>query len=73
LHPEQESQQSAEAQHGVFAAFTTPARLSATTAINRIALIFFMDFSPLKNQVGYCQPMAMPSALDQGQTSRVGF
>jgi hypothetical protein len=62
LHPEQESQQSAEAQHDRFAAFTAPAKLSAITAINRIVLIFIMDFSPLKNQFGFCQPMAMPSA-----------
>jgi hypothetical protein len=62
-HPEQEAQQSAEAQHAaVVAAFTVPARPSATTAINTIARMFFMDFSPLKNQIGFCQPMAMPSA-----------
>jgi hypothetical protein len=60
-HPEQEAQQSAEAQHDVVAAFTAPARPSATTAINTIARMFFMDFSPLKNQVGFCRPMAMPS------------
>jgi hypothetical protein len=69
LHPEQEAQQSAEAQHDAFAAFTPPAKLSAITAINRIALMFFMDFSPLKNQVGFCQPMATPSVWDQGKTS----
>jgi hypothetical protein len=44
-HPEQEAQQSAEAQHDVFAAFPAPARLSAITAINRIALMLFIDFS----------------------------
>jgi len=49
LHPEQEAQPSAEAQHDPFAALIAPAKLSAITAINRIALIFFMDFSPLKN------------------------
>jgi hypothetical protein len=54
LHPKQEAQQSAEAQHDPFAAFTAPAKLSAITAINRIALIFFMDFSPWKNQFGFC-------------------
>jgi hypothetical protein len=58
----QEAQQSAEGQHAVVAAFTVPARPSATTAINTIARMFFMDFSPLKNQMGFCQPMAMPSA-----------
>jgi hypothetical protein len=51
LPPEQESQQSAEAQHVTFAAFTAPAKLSATTAINTIARMFFMDFSPLKNRI----------------------
>jgi hypothetical protein len=50
-HPEQEAQQSAEAQHAaVVAAFTAPARPIATTVINTIARMFFMDFSPLKNQ-----------------------
>ena len=44
LQPEQDSQQSAEGQHDVFAAFTVPARPSATTAINTITLMFFMDF-----------------------------
>jgi hypothetical protein len=58
LHPEQDAQQSAEGQHDSFAAFTTPARLNAITAINTIALMFFMDFSPLKNQIGFCGPMA---------------
>jgi hypothetical protein len=53
LHPEQDAQQSAEGQHDMFAAFTTPARLSAITAINTIALMFFMDFSPLKNQIWF--------------------
>jgi len=31
--------------------------------------MFFMDFSPLKNQIGFCQPMAMPPAGNQGKTS----
>jgi hypothetical protein len=48
-HPRQEAQQSAEGQHDTLAAFTAPARLSAITAINTIALMFFMDFSPLKD------------------------
>jgi hypothetical protein len=62
LHPEQDSQHSAEAQHVVFAAFAAPAKPSAITAINAHTFIFFMDFSPLKNQLGFCEPMAMPSA-----------
>jgi hypothetical protein len=45
------AQQSAESQHDALAAFTAPAKLSAITAINTIARIFFMDFSPLKNQL----------------------
>jgi hypothetical protein len=40
----QEAQQSAESQHAAFAARTTPAKPSAITDINTIALIFFMDF-----------------------------
>jgi hypothetical protein len=44
LHPEQEAQQSAEEQHDEFAAFTAPAKPSAITATNRIALILFMFF-----------------------------
>jgi hypothetical protein len=47
-HPEQEAQQSAEAQHEAFAAFTAAVRPNATTAINRIALILFMTFSFLE-------------------------
>jgi hypothetical protein len=47
----QEPQHSAESQHDAFAAFTAPAKPSAITAINTIARIFFMDFSPLKNQM----------------------
>jgi hypothetical protein len=47
----QEAQQSAESQHDVCAAFAAPAKPSAITAINTIARIFFMDFSPLKNQM----------------------
>jgi hypothetical protein len=43
-HPEQEAQQSAEAQH-VFAAFAAPVKLSAITAINRTALMLFIFFS----------------------------
>jgi hypothetical protein len=49
----QQSQQSAEGQHAAFAACTAPAKPSAITAINTTALIFFMDFSPLKNQVWF--------------------
>jgi len=55
LHPEQDAQQSVEEQHDEFATFAVPARPNATTAINTIALIFLMDFSPLKNQIGCCQ------------------
>jgi hypothetical protein len=73
LHPEQEAQQSAEGQHDTCAAFTAPARLSAMTAINTIALIFFMDFSPLKNQFSFCEAMALPSTLNQGNTSGGDF
>jgi hypothetical protein len=47
----QEAQQSAESQHDAFAALTAPAKPSAITAINTSARIFFMDFSPLKNQL----------------------
>jgi hypothetical protein len=47
----QEPQHSVESQHAAFAAFTAPAKPSAITAINTIARIFFMDFSPLKNQI----------------------
>jgi hypothetical protein len=72
-HPEQEAQQSAEAQQDVFAAFTAPAKLSAITAINRTALMLFIDFSPLKNQCGFWQPMAMPSAWNQSRTSHADF
>jgi hypothetical protein len=32
---------------------TAPAKPSATTAINTIALMFLMDFSPLKNECGF--------------------
>jgi hypothetical protein len=42
------------------AAFAAPAKPRAMTAINTIALNFFMDFSPLKNQMWFCRPMAMP-------------
>jgi hypothetical protein len=69
----QEAQQLAEAQHDVLAAFTASARLSATTASNTSALMFFMDFSPLKNRVGFCGPMARPSARRQGKSSGVDF
>jgi len=59
----QESQQSAESQHDLFAAFTAPAKPSAITAINTIARIFFMDFSPLKIKCGwFCWLIATPSA-----------
>jgi hypothetical protein len=44
LHPEQDAQQSAEAQHDAFAAFAAPAKPSAITATNRIALNLFMNF-----------------------------
>jgi hypothetical protein len=47
-HPEQDAQQSAEAQHEALAAFTAPVRPNATTAINRIALMLFMTFSFLE-------------------------
>src|SRR5271154_7585648 len=73
LHPEQDSQQSAEAQHIWLAAFTAPANVSAISATNSIARMFFMDFSPLKNQVGFCQPMAMPSARKESKISRGEF
>jgi hypothetical protein len=49
----QEARQSAESQHDALAAFTAPARPSAITAINTIARIFFIDFSPLKNQLSW--------------------
>jgi hypothetical protein len=44
LHPEQDAQQSAELQHDALAAFAAPAKPSAITATNRIALILFMVF-----------------------------
>ena len=69
-HPLQFAQHSAESQQDAFAAFTAPAKPSAITAINTTALIFFMDFSPLKNQLGFCQPMAMPSAMHRGKCPR---
>jgi hypothetical protein len=47
-HPEQEAQQSAEAQHEAWAAFTATVRPNASTAINRIALMLFMTFSFLE-------------------------
>jgi len=43
LHPAQDAQQSAEAQHDAFAAFTAPAKPSAMTATNRIALMLFIE------------------------------
>jgi hypothetical protein len=43
LQPEQEAQQSAEAQHEEVAR-AAPAKPSATTATNRIALILFINF-----------------------------
>jgi hypothetical protein len=49
----QEAQQSAESQQDAFAAFAAPAKPSAITAINTIARSFFMDFSPLKNQMWF--------------------
>jgi hypothetical protein len=62
-HALQRAQQSAESQHGAFAAFTAPAKPSAITAVNTNAFSFFMDFSPLKNQMGWlCWLTAMPSA-----------
>jgi hypothetical protein len=68
--PLQLAQHSAESQHDAFAAFTAPAKPSAITAINRTALSFFMDFSPLKNRVAFCRPMAMPSAFVRGKCLR---
>jgi hypothetical protein len=50
-HALQRAQQSAELQHDAFAAFTASAKPSAITAINTNAFSFFMDFSPLKNQM----------------------
>jgi hypothetical protein len=50
-HALQSAQQSAESQHDAFAAFTASAKPSAITAINTNAFSFFMDFSPLKNQM----------------------
>jgi hypothetical protein len=44
------AQQSADGQH-MLAAFAVPANPSAITATNTTALIIFMDFSPLKNQL----------------------
>ena len=67
LHPEQEAQQSAEGQHDTFAALVAPARLSAITAINTIALSFFMDFSPLKNQFSFCELTATSWTLNPEQ------
>jgi hypothetical protein len=49
LQPEQEAQQSAEPQHEELAR-TAPARPSATTAPNTIALILFIEFSPLRTK-----------------------
>jgi hypothetical protein len=69
-HPLQFAQHSAESQQDACAAFTAPAKPSATTAINTTALSFFMDFSPLKNQLGFCHPMTMPSALYRGKCLR---
>ena len=43
-HPEQEAQQSADAQHDELAR-AAPANPSAITPTNRIALILFMEFS----------------------------
>jgi hypothetical protein len=62
LHPEQDAQQSAEGQHDTFAAFTTPARLSAITAVNTIALMFFMDFSPFEKSNWFLWTDGKPSA-----------
>jgi hypothetical protein len=44
LHPEQEAQQSSDAQQPACAAVAAPARPSAITAINTITLSFFMIF-----------------------------
>lgn len=44
LQPEQDAQQSAEGQQDAVAAFTAPAKPSAITATNRIALILFIKF-----------------------------
>jgi len=43
-HPLQFAQHSAESQHFALAAFTTPAKPSAITAINTTARSFFMVF-----------------------------
>jgi hypothetical protein len=69
-HPLQFAQHSAESQHDAVAAFTATAKPSPITAINTTALSFFMDFSPVKNQLGFCEPMAVPSALDRGKCLR---
>jgi hypothetical protein len=44
LHPAQEAQHSGELQHAAFAAFTAPAKPSAITATNKIALMLFIEF-----------------------------
>jgi hypothetical protein len=44
LHPEQEAQQSSDAQQPACAAVAAPARPSAITAINTTTLSFFMIF-----------------------------
>src|SRR5258708_33913018 len=49
-HPEQEAQHSSEAQHDPFAALTAPVNPSATTPTTRMALILFMEFSPLRRK-----------------------
>jgi hypothetical protein len=48
------------------AAFAAPAKPSAITATNRIALMLFMDFLLLENEKGSCGPMATPSAGKAG-------
>jgi hypothetical protein len=51
-HPEQEAQQSAEAQHAALAR-AAPANPSATTATNTIALILFMNFLLYENECAF--------------------
>jgi hypothetical protein len=67
--PEQEAQHSAEGQHVTLAAFTVPARLSATTAIITTTRKFFMDFSPLKNQFAFLSTDSAAVGADSKKTS----
>src|SRR5260221_6855620 len=61
-HPEQEAQHSSEAQHDAFAALPAAVNPSATTATNRIALILFMEFYPLRRKGAVVSAIALPSA-----------